>query len=42
MKLQEYQSKQYFANFGVPIPNGRVTDTPAGAKQIAEDWVATL
>lgn len=37
MKLQEYQSKQYFANFGVPIPNGRVTDTPAGAKQIAEE-----
>ena len=37
MKLQEYQSKQYFAKFGVPIPNGRVAVTAAGAKQIAEE-----
>ncbi len=37
MKLQEYQSKQYFAKFGVPIPKGRVTVTAAGAKQIAEE-----
>jgi len=37
MKLQEYQSKQYFAKFGVPIPKGRVAVTAAGAKQIAEE-----
>ena len=37
MKLQEYQSKQYFAKFGVPIPNGRVAVTAAGAKEIAEE-----
>jgi len=37
MKLQEYQSKQYFAKFGVPIPKGRVAVTAAEAKQIAEE-----
>jgi succinyl-CoA synthetase beta subunit len=37
MKLQEYQSKQYFAKFGVPIPKGRVAVTAAGAKEIAEE-----
>ena len=37
MKLQEYQSKQYFSKFGVPIPKGRVAVTAAGAKQIAEE-----
>ena len=37
MKLQEYQSKQWFAKFGVPIPNGRVAVTAANAKQIAEE-----
>ena len=37
MKLHEYQSKQIFAKFGVPIPNGRVAATAAEAKQIAEE-----
>lgn len=37
MKLQEYQSKQYFSKFGVPIPKGRVAVTAAEAKQIAEE-----
>jgi succinyl-CoA synthetase beta subunit len=37
MKLQEYQSKQYFAKFGVPIPKGRVAVTAGEAKQIAEE-----
>jgi succinyl-CoA synthetase beta subunit len=37
MKLQEYQSKQYFAKFGIPIPKGRVAVTAASAKQIAEE-----
>jgi succinyl-CoA synthetase beta subunit len=35
MKLHEYQSKQIFAKYGVPIPNGRVAATADGAKQIA-------
>ncbi len=37
MKLHEYQSKQIFAKFGIPIPNGRVAATAAEAKQIAEE-----
>ena len=37
MKLHEYQSKQIFTRYGVPIPRGRVTTTAAEAKQIAEE-----
>ncbi|RME06633.1 MAG: ADP-forming succinate--CoA ligase subunit beta [Anaerolineae bacterium] len=37
MKLHEYQSKQIFSQYGVPIPKGRVAATAAEAKQIAEE-----
>lgn len=37
MNLHEYQSKQIFAKYGVPIPKGRVAVTAAEAKQIAEE-----
>ncbi|MGA2819641.1 MAG: ADP-forming succinate--CoA ligase subunit beta [Anaerolineales bacterium] len=37
MKLHEYQSKQIFADNGVPIPKGRVAVTAAAAKEIAEE-----
>ncbi len=37
MKLHEYQSKQIFARYGVPIPKGRVAATATEAKQIAEE-----
>ena len=37
MKLQDYQSKQDFSKFGVPIPKGRVAATSSEAKQIAEE-----
>jgi succinyl-CoA synthetase beta subunit len=37
MKLHEYQSKQIFAKYGIPIPHGRVAATPDEAKQIARD-----
>lgn len=37
MKLHEYQSKQYFSNFGIPIPGGRVAATASDAKQVAEE-----
>ena len=36
MKLHEYQSKQIFAQYGVPIPDGEVASTPAEARAIAE------
>jgi succinyl-CoA synthetase beta subunit len=37
MKLHEYQSKQIFAKYGIPIPKGRVAATAYEAKQIAEE-----
>lgn len=37
MKLHEYQSKQIFARYGIPIPRGRVAETAAAARQIAEE-----
>jgi succinyl-CoA synthetase beta subunit len=38
MKLHEYQSKQIFSNYGIPIPKGRVAATSSEAKQIAEEF----
>jgi succinyl-CoA synthetase beta subunit len=35
MKLHEYQSKQIFSKYGVPIPKGRVAATSAEARSIA-------
>ena len=37
MKLHEYQSKNIFSKFGIPIPKGRVATTAQEAKQIAEE-----
>jgi succinyl-CoA synthetase beta subunit len=37
MKLHEYQSKQIFAKYGIPIPKGRVAATATQAKEIAEE-----
>ena len=37
MKLHEYQSKQIFAKYGIPIPKGRVAATASEAGQIAEE-----
>ncbi|NJN83346.1 MAG: succinate--CoA ligase subunit beta, partial [Caldilineaceae bacterium] len=35
MNLHEYQSKRIFAQYGIPIPNGEVADTPTEARDIA-------
>lgn len=37
MKLHEYQSKQIFSKYGIPIPKGRVASTAGEAKAIAEE-----
>ncbi|NIM92651.1 MAG: ADP-forming succinate--CoA ligase subunit beta [Anaerolineales bacterium] len=37
MKLHEYQSKSIFAEFGIPIPQGRVASTASEAKTIARE-----
>lgn len=37
LNLHEYQAKYRFAEFGIPIPRGKVAHTPQEAKQIAEE-----
>ncbi len=37
MKLHEYQSKQIFRKFGIPIPRGRIAATSDEARHIAEE-----
>jgi len=37
MKLHEYQSKQIFSKYGIPIPKGRAAATATEARQIAEE-----
>jgi succinyl-CoA synthetase beta subunit len=37
MKLHEYQSKQIFGKYGIPVPKGRVATTATEARQIAEE-----
>ena len=35
MKIHEYQAKEIFAKFGIPIPKGDVTNSPDEARQFA-------
>src|SRR5258706_15367732 len=37
MKLHEYQSKQIFSRYGIPIPKGRVATTAGAARHIADE-----
>jgi succinyl-CoA synthetase beta subunit len=37
VKLHEYQSKQLFAKYGIPIPKGEIATTPEDARRIARD-----
>lgn len=37
MKLHEYQTKQIFADHGIPIPKGWVAETPEEAARIAQE-----
>ncbi len=37
MRLYEYQSKMILAEYGIPIPRGRITSTASEAKQIADE-----
>ena len=36
MKIHEYQAKQLFSQYAIPIPKGEVADSPAAAKSAAE------
>src|SRR5688500_16888607 len=37
MDLYEYQGKQLFARFGIPVSDGRLATTPGEARQAAEE-----
>src|SRR5581483_4996266 len=37
MKIHEYQAKAILAEFGVPVPQGRVAGSPDEARQIAQE-----
>ena len=38
MKLHEYQAKEIFARYGIPVPQGRVATTPAEARAAAAEF----
>ncbi len=42
MKIHEYQAKEIFARYGVPIPQGRVARTPDEVKTIAAEIGGTV
>ncbi len=42
MKIHEYQAKMILADFGVPVPRGRVADTAAAAGAIAQELGGTV
>ncbi|GBD14412.1 Succinate--CoA ligase [ADP-forming] subunit beta [bacterium HR25] len=37
MKVHEYQAKELLASYGVPVPRGRLAETPAQASDIARE-----
>ncbi len=37
MKVHEYQAKEILRSYGVPVPKGRVAETPEEARRIAEE-----
>lgn len=37
LKIHEYQAKSLLAQFGIPVPRGKVATTPAEAKEIAAE-----
>jgi succinyl-CoA synthetase beta subunit len=41
MKIHEYQAKEILKAFGVPVPKGKVAETPEEARKIAEEIGAT-
>ncbi len=42
MKIHEYQAKTILAEFGVPVPRGRVATTPSTAGAIAQELGGTV
>ena len=42
MDLFEYQAKELFAEYGVPVQRGRVASTPEEAREIAAGYAAEV
>jgi succinyl-CoA synthetase beta subunit len=42
MNLHEYQSKELFAQYGIPVPRGQVADSPEGAVAAAQTLGGSL
>ncbi len=42
MKVHEYQAKELFRQYGIPVPRGKVAETPEEAKKIAEELGGNL
>jgi succinyl-CoA synthetase beta subunit len=42
MKIHEYQAKEIFAKYGIPVPKGGVASTPEEAKRIAAQLGGTV
>ena len=42
MDLDEYQGKQLFTRFGIPVSDGMVADTPQEAREVAERLAAQV
>ncbi|MBI4552780.1 MAG: ADP-forming succinate--CoA ligase subunit beta [Candidatus Latescibacteria bacterium] len=42
MNIHEYQAKDIFSNYGIPIPRGRVARTPDEARQVATEYGTTV
>src|SRR3989304_6723117 len=37
MKIHEYQAKEILKKYGIPVPKGRVAETPEEARKVAEE-----
>jgi len=42
MKIHEYQAKEVFKTFGIPVPDGKVATTPEEAEQIAKQLACNV
>ena len=42
MNLHEYQSKALFAEYGIPVPEGRVVQSPSEAVRAASELGGSL
>jgi succinyl-CoA synthetase beta subunit len=42
MNLHEYQSKQLFAQYGIPVPEGQVASSPEDAADAARQLGGSL